>query len=345
MDMIGSILRELINENSSVEIPGLGTFHTEYASASIQFATRGIAPSSLRIEFSQKPVSGKSNPLKSYLISNIGLNHEKADSILESFCQSVSKTLQTDKKAEIKGFGWLVVDIEGGVHFQMYPDFPYRLDSFGLKQISAETAHFKSKTTPDRETPVIPLHPFDDEFPEVSELNGERKYNFKWAFVAAIFLATLVSFGSVYFLALNSEPSEILANQEKPVRQEATMVPVNKDITQKEVLGENKSEALDITEKKSEVATKPSAVSAPAAVSVIEENYYVIAGSFQMSEKSIQLNLSLKSDGFQSEILSKNENGFIRVSAAKFKSKPEAIAFIESKKENLKENLWVLKGK
>jgi nucleoid DNA-binding protein len=136
MDMIGSILRELINENSSVEIPGLGTFNTEYASASIQFATRGIAPSSLRIEFSQKPVSGKSNPLKSYLISNIGLNNEKADSILESFCQSVSKTLQTDKKAEIKGFGWLVVDIEGGVHFQMYPDFPYRLDSFDQPQIS-----------------------------------------------------------------------------------------------------------------------------------------------------------------------------------------------------------------
>jgi cell division protein FtsN len=136
-----------------------------------------------------------------------------------------------------------------------------------------------------------------------------------------------------------------LANQEKPVRQEATMVPVNKDITQKEVLGENKSETLDITEKKSEAATKPGAVSAPAVESVIEENYYVIAGSFQMSEKSIQLNLSLKSDGFQSEILSKNENGFIRVSAAKFKSKPEAIAFIESKKENLKENLWVLKGK
>jgi nucleoid DNA-binding protein/cell division protein FtsN len=341
MDMIGSILRELINENSSVEIPGLGTFNTEYASASIQFATRGIAPSSLRIEFSQKPVSGKSNPLKSYLISNIGLTHEKADSILESFCQSVSNALQSDKKAEIKGFGWLVVDIEGGVHFQMYPDFPYRLDSFGLKQIPAETAHFKSKTTPDRETPVIPLHPFDDEFPEVSELNGERKYNFKWAFVAAIFLATLVSFGSVYFLALNSEPSEILANQEKPVRQEAAMVPVNKD---NEVLVEKKSEPLDISEKKLETEN-PVDVSAPAVKSVIEENYYVIAGSFQMSEKSIKLNLSLKSDGFQSEILNKNENGFIRVSAAKFKSKPEAIAFIESKKENLKENLWVLKGK
>ena len=338
--MIGSILRELINENSSVEIPGLGTFNTEYASASIQFATRGIAPSSLRIEFSQKPVSGKSNPLKSYLISNIGLTHEKADSILESFCQSVSKTLHTDKKAEIKGFGWLVVDIEGGVHFQMYPDFPYRLDSFGLKQIPAETAHFKSKSTPDRETPVIPLHPFDDEFPEVSELNGERKYNFKWAFVAAIFLATLVSFGSVYLLALNSEPSEILANQEKPVRQEAAMVPVNKD---NEVLVEKKSEPLDISEKKLETEN-PVDVSAPAVKSVIEENYYVIAGSFQMSEKSIQLNLSLKSDGFQSEILSKNENGFIRVSVAKFKSKPDAIAFIESKKENLKENLWVLKG-
>jgi len=337
--MIGSILKLLLNQKGTLEIPGLGTFKSEYAASNIQFATRTIAPFTFHIEFSAKPISGQALDIQQYLISEIGTTAQQAEKYIENFVSEVKRALQTDRKFEIKGFGWLLLNIEGSIHFQMYQDFPYNLEAYGLKNIKAETAYSKTKINPEREAPVIPLHPFDEEIQQVFERETESKPVFKWASVAAVFIATIVSIGSVYLLSQQNFTSDSTNGSSAPITQEATLVPVGKSVSESVSKEPAAVETVIIAKN-----TMPQPTKSVTNEVVVPESkvFFVVAGSFHDETKSGKLNSSLIRKGFKSDLLAKNENGFIRVSIGKFSNKSEAISFLSSSQKDFDEHLWVL---
>ena len=338
--MIGSIIKLLLNQKGILEIPGLGTFKSEYAASNIQFATRTITPFTFQIEFSAKPTSGQDLELQNYLISEIGATSQQAENYIENFVSEVNRSLQNDRKFEIKDFGWLLLNIEGSIHFQMYQDFPYNLEAYGLKNLKAETVYSKAKVKPDREAPIIPLHPFDDEIPQSFERKTENKPAFKWASVAAVFIATIISLGSVYLLSQQNFSSDSSIVASKPLTQEATLVPVGKAAEETTV---NKpvitTASVALPEKR---VKEPRSTKVAADIKPISETFFVVAGSFQNEAKSDKLNKTLLKKGFQSEILSKNNTGFIRVSIGKFTNKIEAISYLSASQKDFDENLWIL---
>jgi len=340
--MIGSILKLLLNRHSSLEVPGLGTFIAEYVAANLQFANKTIRHSDLQISFIPKSSSNQAGPLKSYLIDVIGLSKPKAEKIILEFNNEVKNGLEKNKKFEIKGLGWLTKDIENGINFEMYPDFTYNFDSYGLKVLQAETLYSKTKIDPTRETPVIPLHPFDEDLIATKELPGERKSGFKWASVAAVFIATVVSIGSVYLLSTQSTNSTVSLDAKVSTRQEATLVPVSRnegEIVLKpetpKIKPELKAAANSFIENKAESISPKATLSSA--------HFLVVVGSFKDENRSLELGKNLKQKGFQSEVLERNPENFIRVSAGSFSTKPDALTFIGQIQADFTENLWILK--
>jgi cell division septation protein DedD len=338
--MIGSIIILLLNQKGILEIPGLGTFKSEYSASNIQFATRTITPFTYQIEFSAKPTMGQTSDLQNYLVSEIGTSSEQALNYIETFVSEVNRALQTDRKYEIKDFGWLLLNIEGSTHFQMYQDFPYNLEAYGLKNLKAETVYSRAKVNPEREAPVIPLHPFDDEIPQAFEREVENKPVFKWASVAAVFIATIVSIGSVYLLSQQNFSSDSSMVVSKPMTQEATLVPVGKSAEETTI-----NEPIAVTTSEALPEKKPTEVvinKAPETIKQSNTTFFVVAGSFQNESKSDKLHKTLLKKGFESDVLTKGDNGFIRVSIGKFTNKAEAISFLSTSQKDFDENLWVL---
>ena len=338
--MIGKIIKILLNQKRIVEIPGLGTFKSEYVASNIQFATRTITPFTFHIAFNGKLISGNAVELQQYLISEIGTSAQQAEKAIENFVTEAKRALQTDRKFEIKGFGWLLLNIEGSIHFQVYQDFPYNLEAYGLRNLKAETAYSKTKVNQEREAPVIPLHPFDEEIPQVYERQSENKPVFKWASVAAVFIATIVSIGSVYMLSQQNFSSDSANISSPPFTQEATLVPVGK-LVEKSV---SKKPLAVVKQTAISNNTTPEPIKSKANEEVISKSkiFFVVAGSFKDETKSSKLNKSLIKKGFVSDLLTKNENGFIRVSIGKFSKKTEAISFLTTSQKDFDENLWVV---
>ena len=339
--MIGRILNLILNKYGTIEIEGLGTFKSEYQPANLQFASRTIRPMGSRVEFNSKPGSGNGNILNDYLVVEMGLSADLAEKYVSNFILEAKQGLQTERNFNITGFGILEKDIEDGIHFKMHSDHLYSLDSYGLTTLPAETVYSKEKIEPKRETPVIPLRPFDEEISEVSELGAPNKREFKLSSVAAIFLATIVSLASVYFLSTQINSGNILSVKPEAVRQEATLVPVSENINPKIDNKADKKLATNLFP-----ATK-NAVKSQTLIAEIQKvtdhhYYFVVAGSFKIKDKSISLKESLTKRGFKSDILDKSDNGFIRVSAGKFESKADAVIFKDKAQKSFTENLWVL---
>jgi cell division septation protein DedD len=221
-----------------------------------------------------------------------------------------------------------------------------------LSILSASSIYSKRKVELEREAPVIPLHPFDEEIREAKELPTQNGRNrFKWVSSAAIFVATIVSIGSVYFLSdqINNKPENELI-----VRQEAAIVPVHKNELNTQSI--TPSKASEIPAKNETIQNEITTHSGldtnpekgieimPAAelISSSKSKYYVVAGSFLVNSKSKSLKQNLKSRGYKSDVLPKNENGMHRVVIGTFSDKVEAINLIKQHQDKFDEHLWVL---
>jgi cell division septation protein DedD len=337
MEFFGRTLLQLIQSHGKLEVPGLGTFYGEYVGASLQFATRTILPATLRIEFDSRPTSGKDQHLSAFLKNEFGLEESVIQAGLDQFTQKAISGLSAFGKFDIPGFGILVKDIEGNIIFKSESDQSLLSDSFGLGKLQAETIFAKAKLeSQDREAPVIPLHPFDDEIPEAKEFEQEKKGRMGWFAAGAVALAITISLSSIYFLNWQ--------NQSGPVPQEANLVPMVSHSSP-----ENKAveKPLPMENEKITEPVQPTPVPEPekpvAKVEAARFSYFVIAGSFKMEEKSQNLFITLKKKGFEASLLPQTETGQYRVSLESFSEKESALEFLHQNQSGFKEQLWIYK--
>jgi hypothetical protein len=313
--MTGQILRNLLDSQQRLFIPGLGLFTAEARSSEIQFGAGTISPPSVRIEFSQRSQDA-SNELRDHLVNQYSLLPSRAEELLDGFVAEVRRGLSADRKFAISGFGTLAYDVEGNVQFLPLEGQPYCLSSFGLKSIAARSISLRNRLSEDRETPVIPLRPFDE---PITTKNPWRP-NLAYAAVAA---GLALAAGSIIWLStLGPE-----AGQQASVFPLQAETEISSKASAPVAAG---SEELRVT---SPAATEPQP----------ELDYYVVAGSFRHSDIAAGAEKSWKSAGFQTSFHSLPEKEMTRVSIGRFSSKEDALAFLQKSQAGFTAQLWILK--
>jgi hypothetical protein len=309
--MTGQILRNLLDSQQRLFIPGLGLFTAEARSSEIQFGAGTISPPSVRIEFSQRS-QDVSNNLRDHLVNQYSLLPSRAEELLEGFVAEVRRGLSADRKFAISGFGTLVYDVEGNVQFLPLENQTYCLSSFGLKPIAARSISLRNRLSDDKETPVIPLRPFD-------QPTTKKPWRPKLAH-AAVAAGLSFAAGSIIWLStLGTEPG-----------QQASVFPLQSG---KEV---------------SAIASAPASneelrLSSQTAVAEPELDYYVVAGSFRHADIAAVAEKNWKSAGFQTSFHSLPEKEMTRVSIGRFSTKEDALAFLQKSQTGFTAQLWILK--
>ena len=336
--MIGLILKKTVAEKGQITIPGFGSFTGSYVSAELQFADKAVSPAGLKIRF-ETTESATGPNLHEILCQDFGLNPSQCTYIVESWVKQAWQSLEVSHRFEISGFGLLKPDVEGQIQFHPKPEENYQTESYGLPILRAEMLASKKRKEQDWETPVIPLHPFDNES-RADRSQSKQRFGFRRMSIAAIVLALLASFATVFYLSNQAiKNSQELASQGKEIRaQKAEIVPS---------IAEEKSTKIE-TPTLAENAAKPAETvhapspSKPVSNTENEVRFYVIAGSFRMEDKSRSRKQTLSESGYSTALLYSKEKELTRVSIGGFGTKAEALNFLTETQPKFEDQLWVL---
>lgn len=135
--LLSRMIGELILDNDTLGLPGLGSFVVEDMPAS--FADRGysINPPYRRLSFVGK-VSDDRRLAALYAAGN-SLDAKDADSILRSFLEGLGDELRRTKSVELPGLGRLRATREGHIFFVPDESLDISPDTFGLEGVSLKS--------------------------------------------------------------------------------------------------------------------------------------------------------------------------------------------------------------
>ncbi len=138
IDLLSKMIRELILDNDSVCLPGLGTFVAEIVPSS--FSDRGytINPPYRRLYFRQTQQNDDSSLADLYAESN-KVDKDIAVKILSGFLGELKEVLQQKKTIVFPSLGRLRATKENNFFFVPDEDLDIYPDGFGLEPVSLKT--------------------------------------------------------------------------------------------------------------------------------------------------------------------------------------------------------------
>ena len=159
VEFLSRMIGELILDNSSLALPGLGTFEVEEMPAS--FSDRGytVNPPYRRLSFTGRETGDDLLP-QVYASWN-HIQTDEAAAIIGAFLSELKETLQRDKSVELPGLGRLRATRENHFFFVADEDLDISPDACGLVPVSLKSR--RSATLPD--VPVTPTPPAASEIP------------------------------------------------------------------------------------------------------------------------------------------------------------------------------------
>ena len=159
VEFLSRMIGELILDNSSLALPGLGTFEVEEMPAS--FSDRGytVNPPYRRLSFTGRETGD--NLLSQLYASWNHIQTDEAAAIIGAFLSELKETLQRDKSVELPGLGRLRATRENHFFFVADEDLDISPDACGLVPVSLKSR--RSATLPD--VPVTPTPPAAPETP------------------------------------------------------------------------------------------------------------------------------------------------------------------------------------
>lgn len=328
--MHSSILIRALESLGTFSLPGLGSFSSETSPARISFGEKAIFPPDLSVQFEPNS-QANGQKLASWLAREWDLPSETSLHFVQNLTEKLLVELQEDGKSDLPGLGSFQKNSGGLLVFQPFAGEPLFSESFGLPRLTAETLQASVRQYVEKEVPVIPLRPFDEQETISERENRKKSGKFRWVAAAAVILALGASSASMWYLS-RSENQEI-AQTINMVPQAASVV----DISSSE-------EPVAITETPAPIPAPGNAEkkSVKSTVQTPKSTYYVIAGSFKLHEKSSRLQKNLVFRGYDAHQLPNDERGTIRVSVAQFSSKEAAMGFIRQAQELFDEQLWIL---
>lgn len=169
VDLLSGMIKELVTDNDSVTLPGLGCFVAELVPAT--FADRGytIQPPYRRLYFS--PRSGEDNLLVSLYARDNNLSEQDAEASLVQFLQELKEVLKEKKSIVLPGLGRLRATMENHFFFVADEDLDIYPEGFGLEPVSLKTHTDEPKAdvpadAPQEEPSALPQEPVVVEEPQ-----------------------------------------------------------------------------------------------------------------------------------------------------------------------------------
>ena len=331
--MTGALIQNLLDFHEKVTIPGLGTFSTIYKPAALQFADRTIVPAEREVSF-QLDLECTDGQLEALLQSRFGVEKDEAAAWVAGLGTHARNSILQTGKFTMPGFGSLVKDLAGDVHFKPLAEVRYGADYYGFTALSAPTVEHIVRGEIVRETPIIPLHPFDTEEKPSHQLKEEKRTGLLWAPYAAVFAALVVSASAIMFI--NGQRNTDFVDNSHLVQEAGIVhVPISNSA--------EKPASAKLVPQKSK-ASEPVVVEPAETKPVVPtqvHTFFVVAGSFKEPTRSAMRCKQLLEEGFMAEQLANQETGATRVTIGRFASKEEAVAFMQQSQPGFKENLWV----
>lgn len=289
---ITPFIRELLFGHDCVIVPGFGGFIGNYTPAHIDKSTGTFYPPVKQISFNRN-LNHNDGLLIGRISGSSCVNYGDARTLVEEFVGELRRKLEKGEKVIFDKIGSFINNQEGNVQFDPDSTANYHLDSYGLESFQC-----------------LPLEGYDVRKRIIKNIEKDpvkqasmRKILWRAAVIIPL-LCVLVAVP----LKTNLFKARVEATNLNP------LVTAEFEQNKKAVDQDTKDESVKVEENAKTVSKEPAAPKVVAPVSVDENNYFVITGSFRSEENAVSQVNMLKAEGFTPEIVPA-PNGFYRVSA------------------------------
>ena len=143
MKNLGQYIKNLLQENDTVIIPGFGAFISKYKPAEINSETGEMTPPSKEIIFSRQ-IRNDDGLLVSYVAESESLSRLNALKIVEKECEKIIYKLDKGEKVLLEEVGEFFMNENNEIQFD--PRFTQNmlLDSFGLESVNIPEENTKN---------------------------------------------------------------------------------------------------------------------------------------------------------------------------------------------------------
>jgi nucleoid DNA-binding protein len=361
-DLVLKSINEVLFENGSIILPGLGVFETHHKDAQIDQVQGVVHPPAREIAFYENKEK-EDNTLLNHLVQSHGLNEEKAKSIV---AETVNHTLNQMEKKEIvnfPGLGRMYVDFEKNIQF--LPDKTnFSKEAFGLPSLNFyPIVKKKDEVLAEAASTAIPTSPIP---PSPGAANQASKSSsdwltrfFPWLLGLALLLVAVIFFwywqanqnddpiskdkiadmdGRVNTSPRNNQvPADTLASNESETENQEDAK--EEEVIEEEKVPENQtspeSKPENIQPKENKKQSKPDL---PPGM----KECVIIVGGFASKENAQQMIREVSKAGY--DAYSDKKGGLSRVGVTfLYKNESEIEKKLQELKDKFNSSSWVLK--
>ncbi len=326
---ISKYIKDLLQDNDCVVIPGLGGFVIISKSAKISDTKSSFSPPSKELVFDSK-LEKDDGLLRKYIAETAKMSEQQAKNEITNFVTQAKGKLQKGGKVYFDEIGSLQLDANKNIRFKVDADSHFLMDTFGLMEFKSQPVPEISTTNQDTE-----------------EDNGNDKSGtivILGVAAAVIIFLVIFAYTKGYFDFITGKQT---ADSEEVIYQPEEEIEADKEndspelddpddilIIEDDTTGSGESTPTD-EESTSESTTEPTTDSGI--------TYYIIAGSFTNLDNAKVRKAALDNAGFSATILEK-ENGYYRISIANFGSEQQAKDKLEElNQNNAVKDMWIHK--
>ena len=330
---------QLLSENDCVIIPGFGGFVVNYFEADVDLRNQEFYPPSRRIAFNES-LQNNDGLLMNYLCQKNSIDWNSAEKYVNQFAQEINAQLNNNQQLSFDNLG-VFTKKSGKLVFSPEDEVNILNSSFGLSGF-----HFPMiKSTIEVQKPLIISK---TKSAKTNKKQKSRKPILYIVSAAAVIIG--LSFITIHYNLFDSFNNSDI--------QQANIIPV--EVVSDTNATENEATTELIVEPEVEVEVAPEIIETEPvenidvevienAEPVVDETpintdffVHIIAGSFANINNAQNLQMSLSTDGFHSQVLP-IVNGMYRVSVKSFANKDDANQNLEQLRSQTGNSaLWVL---
>jgi hypothetical protein len=359
MNTLDLYIRELLFSHNCVIIPGFGGFVSDYNPSFVHPVQHTFTPPSKKIAFNRK-LQNDDGLLANFISEKENISFENARRAIEEQVHQLYLILAETNKLLFPSVGEFFYDVEKNLQFRESKKINYLLESFGLDTV---------------QSPAIKREGFSQSVnrqlserqsirPSGTVRSKRRKTIIGLSLISvpliilivwiSIFSGVLSKVGQFNYSALI--PYSLRKGPEK------TTVSINPSSSSEKKAQSVSHIALPDTEEKviMDVKIPDPPVTLPKASAILSDEkkaiskpssnheanvYFIIGGAFGLQSNAENMVNKLNSDGFNSEIIGKNEKGLYLVSYQGFDSKRSALSHLKQIKADYDSMAWLYRSR
>jgi nucleoid DNA-binding protein len=346
---IGIYISELLFEHESVILPGLGEFYTRYNPARFVPELQKVESPSKQVAFNPGKTEGDT-PLVDYLAEKEGMDTERVRRYLDNFAAEVRQLLSEGKQFKLEKIGILSTAPDG--HLLLEPDrsVNYLSEAAGMGSITQPEKKAEGAPLPEpgEEAPAAAAAPAASPVPPADtppeEAAGIRKTELppalRWVAYTVVPLLVIIIILALNFSFFFGEGG--LLRSGKQATEAPAAVPADPPETEAAV-EEPARDAGQAAEETPEVTPPAGDAATAAAPRTDGPTYYIVVGSFPDREVADRYVERLRAQGAsQAAVFMQTGFGYHRVAYAVYNDLSEAEAVLETVKEQINQDAYIL---